>query len=147
MKVRATIAGTALSARLAVIGCGIMTTLASVAVSACTGSTPPAAPTSFSPASTTPPTTAISSSSTASGAASVSTSPPATSSVSPSATPTVTASPTPSPAASPLPAAAPATGGGGTAGFQDTLLFTLGAAAVLTGAVSIAYRRKVTRNR
>lgn len=148
MKVRATIAGTALSARLAVIGCGIMTTLASVAVSACAGSTPPAAPTSFSPG-TTPPTTALSSSSTASGAASAS--PPATSSVSPSATPTVTqaapASPTPSPAASPLPTAAPATGGGGTAGFQDTLLFTLGAAAVLAGAASIAYRRKVTRNR
>jgi hypothetical protein len=43
--------------------------------------------------------------------------------------------------------AAPATGGGGTAGFQDGPLFGLGAAAILAGAGSIAYRRKIIRNR
>jgi hypothetical protein len=147
MKVRTTIAGAGLSARLAVIGCGTMTILASAAVSACSGSTPP---TSFSPAESTSPTPTVSSS-TASESASVSASPSASPSVSPSVTPTEThtalASATPSPSASPLPTAAPATGGGGTAGFQDTLLFTLGGAAVLAGAGSIAYRRKVIRNR
>jgi hypothetical protein len=42
---------------------------------------------------------------------------------------------------------APATGGGGTAGFQHALLFGLGLVAILVGAGSIAYRRKVIRNR
>jgi hypothetical protein len=42
---------------------------------------------------------------------------------------------------------APATGGGGTAGFQHVLLFGLGVLAVLVGAGSIAYRRKVIRSR
>ena len=53
----------------------------------------------------------------------------------------------PTPSARPPPTAPPATGGGGTAGFQDTLLFALGGAAVLAGAASIAYRRKVIRKR
>jgi hypothetical protein len=42
---------------------------------------------------------------------------------------------------------APATGGGGTAGFQDTLLLGVGGAAILAGAGSIAYRRRVIRSR
>jgi hypothetical protein len=42
---------------------------------------------------------------------------------------------------------APATGGGGTAGFQDGLLLAAGAAASLVGAGSLAYRRKLLRNR
>jgi hypothetical protein len=42
---------------------------------------------------------------------------------------------------------APATGGGGTAGFQDPLLFGLGVAAILAGAGSMVYRRRVIRNR
>jgi hypothetical protein len=49
--------------------------------------------------------------------------------------------------ASPVPVGAPATGGGGTAGLQDPLLFGLGGAAILVGAGSIGYRRRVIRNR
>ena len=46
-----------------------------------------------------------------------------------------------------VPTAAPVTGGGGTAGLQDGLLFVLGAAAILAGAGSIVYRRWLTRRR
>ena len=46
-----------------------------------------------------------------------------------------------------VPAAAPVTGGGGTAGLQDGLLFLLGAAAILAGAGSIVYHRWLTRRR
>ena len=49
------------------------------------------------------------------------------------------------PGASPFPSAAPVTGGGGTAGFQDALLLGLGVAALLAGAGSLAYRRRLTR--
>jgi hypothetical protein len=40
---------------------------------------------------------------------------------------------------------APETGGGGTAGLQDGLLFGIGGATVLAGLASLAYRRRVTR--
>ena len=43
--------------------------------------------------------------------------------------------------------AAPATGGGGTAGLQDATLFIIGGAAIVAGAGGIAYRRRATRNR
>jgi len=46
-----------------------------------------------------------------------------------------------------VPVAAPATGGGGTAGVQDILLFGLGGAALLAGAGSLAYRRRAMRDR
>ena len=46
-----------------------------------------------------------------------------------------------------VPTVAPVTGGGGTAGLQDGLLFVLGAAAILAGAGSIVYRRRLTRRR
>jgi hypothetical protein len=59
----------------------------------------------------------------------------------------VTTSASPTPSASSFPAAAPPTGGGGTAGVQDVLLFGLGGGAILAGAGSIAYRRKLTRDR
>jgi len=55
------------------------------------------------------------------------------------------------PAASPhttppaVPVGPPSTGGGGTAGLQDVLLFGIGGAAVLAGLGSFAYRRKLTR--
>ncbi len=53
----------------------------------------------------------------------------------------------PSPSPSPVPVGAPSTGGGGTAGVQDILLFGLGGAALLAGAGSLAYRRRVMRDR
>ena len=145
MKVRTTGAAARHSARLAVIGCSTMTILTSVAVSACSAGTPSAASSTFSPARTPTPTASASPSGTESHSASASPSP--SPSGSPTPTPTPTPAVTPSPSASPFPAAAPATGGGGTAGFQDGLLFALGGAAVLGGAGSIAYRRRVLRNR
>jgi hypothetical protein len=60
-------------------------------------------------------------------------------------TETVTAPATSS--TSQVPTAAPPAGGGGTAGLQDALLFGLGAAAILAGAGSIVYRRRLTRHR
>lgn len=136
---RTTIGGTSPGARLAA-GCAL-TILGSLSVSACSGSAPAqnlpsASTTPLSPsgaASTTPPDRP---SSTPSGSTS-----------SASGTPSTVASATPRPTASPVVTAAPATGGGGTAGFQDAPLFGLGAAAILAGAGSIAYRRKVIRSR
>lgn len=121
MKVRTTIAGAGLSAVLTVTGCGAMTILVSAAVSGCSGSSTPTGSTSFSTPATTPPTPSI-----------VNTTPATTPPASPSPSNT-------------LPTAAPATGGGGTAGLEDVPLFLLGGAAVLAGAGSLAYRRKVMR--
>ena len=45
------------------------------------------------------------------------------------------------------PTGAPATGGGGTAGLQDGLVFVLGGAAIAAGLGSLVYRRKFTRLR
>ena len=45
----------------------------------------------------------------------------------------------------PYPTAAPETGGGGTAGLQDGLLFGIGGAAVLAGIGFLAYRRRLAR--
>jgi hypothetical protein len=44
-----------------------------------------------------------------------------------------------------IPPVAPVTGGGGTAGFQDSLLLALGAAAILAGAGGLIYRRWLGR--
>jgi hypothetical protein len=61
--------------------------------------------------------------------------------------PTHSAVPTHSatPASSEFPTAAPETGGGGTAGLQDGLLFGAGGAAVLAGFGALAYRRRLAR--
>jgi hypothetical protein len=68
---------------------------------------------------------------------------PATQTVTPHVTVTVTATP----AATITPTAAPVTGGGGTFGLQHVVLFGVGAAAILAGAGSLAYRRWLTRGR
>jgi hypothetical protein len=136
MKVRAATAGTWRRARLAAVGCGLVTILASLTVSACSPSSSGALPTPTSSSSVSPSTTA---------SPSPSTSASPTSSPSPSPTVSPTASPTASP--SPYPSVAPATGGGGTAGFQHGLLFGLGVAAILIGAGSIIYRRRAVKSR
>jgi hypothetical protein len=156
MKVRTTIAGTPLRARLTALCWGALTLLAPVAISACSGSSSsPTVPT-FTP------TVSISGSITAPASGGASTSPnvstsspgtPGVSSSSPADTATATATvtttvtePAPSPT-SELPTAAPVTGGGGTAGLQDGLLFVLGAAAIVAGAGSILYRKRLARRR
>src|SRR5215472_677308 len=131
MKVRATIAGAGLSAMLSVLGCGAMTIFVSAAVSACSGpstSTPDAGATTttFSPATATSPNPGVTTQTVTASPA--------------------TATPTSNPTASPV-TAAPATGGGGTAGTQDAVLFFIGGVAVLAGGASLAYRRKVNKNR
>ena len=60
---------------------------------------------------------------------------------------TQTAAATVTPTDSPVPSAAPVTGGGGTAGFQDALLLGVGLAAIVAGAGSIFYRRRLNRHR
>jgi len=57
-------------------------------------------------------------------------------------TPHASATVSPSPA---YPTAAPETGGGGTAGLQDGLLFGAGGAAVFAGLGTLAYRRRLRR--
>ncbi len=159
MKVRTTTGGTALRVRLTALCWGALTLLAPVAVSACSGSTTsPTVPT-FTPSVTTSGTTtapasggnsassgvtASSTDTTASGTPGVS-SPTSTATPEVTVTETVTAPATSS--SSEVPTAAPVTGGGGTAGLQDGLLFGLGAAALLAGAGSIVYRRRLTRHR
>ena len=165
MKVRTTFAGTARRARLTVLCWGALTLLAPVAVSACSGSsTSPTIPT-FTPSVTISGTatgsgtapasggsTASSGSTASAGSTSASGTPGVSSnSPSPTAHPTVTVTETvTAPATSStsgIPTAAPVTGGGGSAGLQDALLFGLGAAAILVGAGSIVYRRRLTRHR
>jgi hypothetical protein len=91
------------------------------------------------------------------GGASVSESPPAAASSSASshasssatAKPSHTGTPAPShssaPATPAFPTAAPETGGGGTAGLQDGLLFGVGGLAVFAGFGTLVYRRRLAR--
>jgi hypothetical protein len=150
MKMRTTTAGTGLGARLTAAGWATVTILASASVAACAGSTPSATLPKFSPGATASASPTISLSRTA---AVTTPSARTSASASPSATPSARTSHSASPSATPrssassFPAAAPATGGGGTAGFQDVPLFGLGGAAILAGAGCVAYRRKVIRNR
>jgi hypothetical protein len=155
MKVRTTITGTALRARLTALCWGALILVAPVAVSACSGSTTsPTIPT-FTPSvtvsgSVTAPASASGTASSGVTASSTDTTgTPGVSSSSPTVTPTATVTETVTVPAtsSSIPAAAPVTGGGGTAGLQDGLLFGLGAAAILVGAGSIVYRRRLTRHR
>jgi len=173
MKVRGTTAGEPRAAKLTALCWGALTLLALVAVSACTSSST-SSPTVFTPSVHTSPnesgTTSASASNTtsASNTASSGTSKSPGSTSSPTSTPAHAApgpTPTPTPTAtasatgaaaqpttttsSPgqVPTQAPITGGGGTAGFQNTLLLGLGAVAILVGAGGIAYRRRVSRHR
>ena len=149
MKVRGTIAGTPLSAKLTVLCWGALTLLVPMAVSACTSGTTSSAPPVFSPTVTTGTaptsgTTPASDTSTETGTPGVTTSPATTT---PPATPEVTVTQTITVPPSTVPPAAPVTGGGGTAGFHGTLLLTLGAVAILAGAGGLIYRRWLGRGR
>jgi hypothetical protein len=146
MKARTAIVWTAHRVRLTAVGWGFTTVLACVALSACTSSsTPPAV---FTPAVTGTSTVIPSTSSTASPDSSPTASPSPSPSPSNSPSPEASASPSPSPVVTtPFPTVAPVTGGGGTAGFQDAGLAVLGGTAIAAGLGSIAYRRRMTRNR
>jgi hypothetical protein len=143
MKVRTT--GRApLGARLAALCWGALTLLVPLTVSACT--------TSLSATPTVPNSTHVTTSApavgstggTGTGTAMVgAASGNAVATHTATATATVTITPTPNL----IPDAAPVTGGGGTAGLQDGLLFAVGTAAILVGAGSIIYRRRLTRGR
>ena len=138
MKVRTTIAGTAFRAKLTALCWGALTILAPVALSACSGSTSTPTVSSFSPTVATLP---ASDGTTSSNTPGVTT--PAT--VTPVATVTQTVTVPAATATSFVPTAAPVTGGGGTAGFQDSLLLAVGAAAILAGAGGLIYRRWLGR--
>jgi hypothetical protein len=156
MKVQTTIAGTALRARLTALCWGALIVLAPLAVSACSGSSSTPNVPSFSPTVTTGTATVPASdgNTPSSGGTSDTGTPGVTSSsstssstVTPVATVTETVTAPATSSTSFVPTAAPVTGGGGTAGLQDGLLFVLGTAAILAGAGSIIYRRRFTRHR
>ena len=155
MKVRITSARPASSPRLAVLGCATLMVLVAVAVSACTGAPSSSVPSIFSPSG--PSSGSSSSSGTATSNASAgasceharahTTTTPSTHATTPTPA-TTTVSPSPVPTTTYYyPTGAPATGGGGTAGLQDGLVFVLGGAAIAAGLGSFAYRRKFTRRR
>jgi hypothetical protein len=146
MKARTAIAWTAHRVRLTAVGWGFTTVVACVALSACTSSsTPPAV---FTPTVTGSSSVSVSPSPSASASASASPSASPSPSDSSSPSPEPSASPSPSPVVTtPFPTVAPVTGGGGTAGFQDAGLAVLGGTAIAAGLGSIAYRRRMTRNR
>ena len=163
MRVRTTIAGTALSVRLSAIGWGALTLIASVVISGCTtssSSTTPAisttAPNIFSPTVTVSGTASSTAGAVTPGPVSspsalptvtstVTSTPAVTRAATGTPTPTPTGTVTARPSARHYPTAAPPTGGGGTAGFQDTLVLVLGIAAILFGTGSIAYRRRLRK--
>jgi hypothetical protein len=163
MKLRGTTAGTPFGAKLTALCWAALTLLAPVAVSACTSSSP-TAPTIISPTVTNSPTGTVSASSGSSASSGTSASPGTSASAhgtsasgtpgvspgaasSPHATVTVTETFTASPNSSSIPPAAPVTGGGGTAGFQGTLLLVLGVGAIVAGAGGLVYRRWLGRGR
>ena len=149
MKVRGTIAGTPYSAKLTALCWGALTLLVPVAVSACTSSSSPTTPAvTFSPSVTTGTATggapAASDGTPSDGSTSESGTPGVSSTP---ATPEVTVTQTITVPPSTIPPVAPVTGGGGTAGFQGTLLLALGAMAILAGAGGLIYRRWLGRGR
>ncbi len=152
MKGRTAIAGTALNARLTAAGLGTLTILVSGAVVGCSGSGS-STPTVFSPSVSGSPVPSPSPSPSPSGTTTTNTAPTATptSTVTVVPTNTVTQTTTPVPTVTAthtvFPTTAPRTGGGGTAGLQDGLLFGLGGAAMLAGAGGVVYRRRLNKHR
>jgi hypothetical protein len=89
---------------------------------------------------------AASASTVAHTAATPTTTPTTTPTVAPPS-PTVTPTVVPTVPVTTVPTAPPATGGGGTAGLQDAVLFGIGGAALLVGSGSIVYRLKSNKQR
>ena len=148
MKVRTTIAGTAFRVKLTAVCWGALTLLAPVAVSACSGSTSTPTVSTFAPSETIAPASdGTTSTATSTQTAASGTPRGASATVTPIVTVTETVTAPATSSTSYVPPAAPVTGGGGTAGLQDGLLFLLGAAAILAGAGSIVYHRWLTRRR
>jgi hypothetical protein len=121
----------------------------SLGITACTGAGKPTAggTTSASPTATGPfsGTARAPGSATATATASATGTATASPSASASATHSATPSPTPAPTtSSPYPTSAPITGGGGTAGLQDTGLLAIGIACVVAGAGAFVWRRRLT---
>jgi hypothetical protein len=166
MKVR----GTTLRGKLTVLCWGGLTLLAPMTLAACTSGSSTTAPTVFSPSVTVSGSVTVTASASAGnsgttpsdGNSQTSAAKPhpthtvtetATATVTSTPTATVTSTPTATVTATPTatvtvtPTAAPVTGGGGTAGFQGTLLLVAGVAAIVAGAGSIFYRRRVNRGR
>jgi hypothetical protein len=149
MRVRITSARPASSPRLAVLSCATLMVIVAATVSACTGSPSSSVPAIFSPSGSTTASSSASGTTTASADASAShpTTTPSTHTTTPTPTAT-TVSPSPVPSTTYYyPTGAPQTGGGGTAGLQDGLVFVLGGAAIAAGLGSLAYRRKFSRRR
>jgi hypothetical protein len=150
MKVRITSARPASSPRLAVLGCATLMVLIAAVVSACTGGSPSSSvPAIFSPSGSSSSGTATSNASAGTHATTPNTHATTPSPHTTTPTPvTTTVSPSPVPTTTYYyPTGAPQTGGGGTAGLQDGLVFVLGGAAIAAGLGSLAYRRKFTRRR
>jgi hypothetical protein len=151
-------ARTRLSVRVAGAGCAALTALAGASLAGCSGSTPSASPTTFSPgtgSATAKPGRSASPSPGHSSSPGHHHSSPARHHSSPArhhSSPAASDSPSPGSgtthrARHTPPAVAPATGGGGTAGFQHLSLLAIGAAAIAAGAGSLFYRRRVMRGR
>ena len=140
MRARTAIAGIRPGARLTAAGCAAVAILATT--TACSTPSSLAATGSTSGTATGSPSSGIVApgpNSSARQTPSAPSSPPT-----PSPTPPFVS---PTPPSSPVPVGAPSTGGGGTAGVEDLLLFGLGGAALLAGAGSLAYRRRTLRDR
>jgi ABC-type Fe3+-hydroxamate transport system substrate-binding protein len=144
MRARTAIEWTAHRVRRTAVGWGLTSVLACVAVSACTSAS--GTTTVLSPSASGTVTVLVSPSD---GTPTPTPTPTPTTivTVTPSPSPSVIVSVSPSPYYTTYPTAAPVTGGGGTAGFQDAGLVVLGGVAILAGAGSIVYRRRKTRNR
>jgi hypothetical protein len=147
-------------APLTAVGIGAMAVLGIAAVSGCSTPNPPlASATTFAPtaggsvqptatgdisAPATPTVTLtpdVTVRPTATAIRTATVTPTATVTRAPTPRATVTVSPTP------VVTGAPQTGGGGTAGLQDGGLFALGGVAILAGAGSLGYRRRLARKR
>jgi hypothetical protein len=144
MNVRSAAVGTARLTKMTV-GLGALALVGSAALSGCSGSGTSGS--SILPTVTGTASVSVTASVTTSDSPSDGVTTAYTVTPTPTVTTTVTPNPTPTTTVTVYPTAAPVTGGGGTAGLQDITLFGIGGAAILFGAGTLAYRRRMTRHR